>query len=66
MADKPTVLVCPECGVSMEGLDPVGHALTHYPEYLDPAISGKKARVIQAKILEGGVSPEDYQKLHEE
>jgi hypothetical protein len=22
---------CPECGASLEGLDPLGHAYTHYP-----------------------------------
>ncbi len=59
-------LVCPECGVSMKGLDPEGHSLTHYPEYLDPAKSSKEARKRQKQILAGGVPLEVYQKEHAE
>jgi len=66
MPTEGTILVCPECGRNMEGLDPEGHSLVHYPEYLDPATSGKRAKVIQAKILAGGVTPDEYAKLHEE
>ncbi len=61
MAEKS--LVCPECGRDMAGLNPVGHALTHYPDYLDPARSSRKARAIKAKIESGGVTPEEFAKL---
>lgn len=54
--------VCPECGASMATLDPYGHMLTHYPEFLEPAKSSKNARRNQKEILEGGVSVETYNK----
>lgn len=57
--------VCPECGVDMTGLDPMGHSLSHYPDYLDPARSSKESRKRQAQIQAGGVSLEVYQKEHE-
>lgn len=60
------VKVCPECGVELAGLDLEGHSLTHYPEYLDPAKSGKDAKNRQKLILAGGVSKADYLKLHRE
>lgn len=66
MPDKPTGKVCPECGVSLDDLDVVGHSLTHYPEYLDPAKSGKDARNRQQLLLKGGVTVDEYNKLHKE
>jgi hypothetical protein len=50
----------------MEGLDPEGHALSHFPVYLDPAKSSKLAAKIQKLIQKGGVTPQEYIKLHEE
>jgi len=66
MVDTAKALVCPECGRSMEGLDPEGHALSHFPVYLDPAKSSKLAAKIQKLIQKGGVTPQEYIKLHEE
>ena len=59
-------LVCPECGKDMTNLDPVGHALEHYPEYLDPAKSGKLARKRQTQIMAGGVTLAVYTAEHTE
>lgn len=61
-----TNLVCAECGVSMVGLDPHGHMLTHFPEYLDPAKSSKLSIKRQKQILAGGISKEQYIKDHTE
>ena len=58
----PINAVCPECGISLEGIDLVGHALVHFPEYLDPAKSSKKARNHQTLLLKGGVTVADYVK----
>lgn len=66
MPEKTASKVCPECGVSLEGLDVYGHSLTHYPEYLDPAKSGKEAHKRQALLLAGGVTVEEFNKLHSE
>lgn len=63
---KPTLLVCPECGVSMAGLDYHAHALTHFPEYLDPVKSSKLAIKRQKAILAGGVTQAEYEKAHKE
>lgn len=60
-----TGFVCPECGAVMSRLDPEGHALSHFPEYLDPAKSSPEARKRRTAILAGGVSPEVYAKIHE-
>lgn len=60
------VMVCPECGVDMTNLNPEGHALAHYPDYLDPAKTSKEARNYQKLIRSGGVSKEHYQALHKE
>ncbi len=57
--------VCPECGVSLEGKDLQGHALSHYPDYLDPQKSSKVAIKRKAQLLAGGVSASEYQKSHE-
>ncbi len=54
------IKVCPECGKDMLVLDPVGHSLSHYPEYLDPARSSAKARERQKQILAGGVPQTVY------
>ena len=51
---------CPECGLALDGIDVIAHALTHYPEYLDPAHSSKAARDNQKLLLAGGVSFEQY------
>lgn len=59
-------LVCPECGKDMSKLNKVAHALEHYPEYLDPARSGKLARKRQALILAGGVPYSVYVAEHKE
>jgi hypothetical protein len=59
-------LVCPECGADMAQLDPMGHSLTHYPEFLDPAKSSPKARASQKAILAGGVSKAVYLKKFEQ
>jgi hypothetical protein len=61
-----SVLVCPECGVRMDSYDPVGHALYHYPEYLDPAKSSKLAIKRQKQILDGGVPLDVYEQEHTE
>lgn len=58
--------VCPECGVELEKYNLVGHALSHFPEYLDPAKSSPVARKRQKAILEGGVTKAQYLKEHEE
>lgn len=52
MADK----VCPVCGVSMAKRNPKAHALTHYPEFLNPQNSSPEARANQKAILSGGVA----------
>ena len=67
MADNvpTTSKVCPECGISLDGIDKAAHSLTHWPEYLDPAKSGKDARKRQAMLLNGGVSKADFMRLHE-
>ena len=57
---------CPECGALMDNLDYVGHSLTHYPEYLDPAKSSKEARKFQKLILAGGVTYSEYVDYHVE
>jgi len=59
-------LVCPECGADMSNLDPYGHALTHWPEYLDPVKSSKEAIKRQFLTIKGGVTFVDYRKLHGE
>ncbi len=61
-----TSKVCPECGVSLEGLDNAAHSLSHWPEFLDPAVSGKEARKRQAQLLNGGVSKAEFDKTHQE
>lgn len=58
----PINAVCPECGISLDGKDLVGHSLVHFPEYLDPAKSSKKARKHQELILKGGVTVAEYEK----
>ncbi len=58
------VKYCPECGADMSTLDPEGHALTHWPDYLDPAKSSKAARMRQLLTLNGGVTDAEYKKLH--
>lgn len=60
------VKVCPECGIDMSKVKPEGHALLHFPEYLDPSKSGKLAIKRQKQILEGGVTLAEYKKAHEE
>ena len=57
--------VCPECGASMGEIDPEGHALTHWVEYLDPAKSSGEARKRQKQVLTGGVTVSEYRKSHE-
>lgn len=59
-------LVCPECGLSLTGIDLEGHALSHYPEYLDPAKSSKLAIKRQKQILAGGVTKDTFVKEHSE
>lgn len=61
-----TKLVCPECGADMSKLDPYGHALSHFPEYLDPAKSSKLAIKRQKLILAGGVPVTVYDSEHKE
>ncbi len=56
--------VCPECGADMTHLDPEGHSLTHWPDYLDPAKSSKEARRRQALTLKGGVTQAEFDKIH--
>ncbi len=59
------VKVCPECGVDLYGRDPYAHALSHWPEYLDPAKASKTAMKRQTQCVAGGVSPTAYDKAHE-
>lgn len=35
LPDGSTLTLCPECHVSMENIDPQGHAMKHYPERID-------------------------------
>lgn len=58
--------VCPECGVILKDRNLAGHALSHFPEYLDPAKSTPLARKRQKLILEGGVTKAQYEKEHGE
>lgn len=58
--------VCPECGISLEGLNAKAHSFTHWPEYLDPARSSNLARVRQKQCNEGGVTPAEYTAAHKE
>lgn len=58
--------VCPECGVDLSKFSLLGHMLTHFPMYLDPAKSSKAAIKRQKQILDGGVSKETYIKEHTE
>lgn len=60
------VKVCPECGRDLAGLDLEGHSLTHYPEYLDPAKSGKLAQKRQKALLAGGVTQAQFDADHKE
>lgn len=60
-----TGLVCPECGVSMDGVDPAGHSLSHYPDYLDPSKSSKLAIKRQKLIQAGGVPLDVYLAEHQ-
>lgn len=63
--DEKEYKVCPECGISLETTDPVGHSLSHWTEYLDPAKSSVEARKRQKLTLAGGVTEKEYQKMHE-
>ena len=47
----PAVDKCPECGVSMQGLDPVGHSLTHWNAELPRRADTLIARQKQARLL---------------
>lgn len=58
--------VCPECGISLVGVDYLAHAYTHWPEYLDPAKSSKEARKRQALLYGGGVSKAKYDEMRKE
>ncbi len=61
-----TSKVCPECGISLSGLDVSAHSLTHWPAFLDPAKSDKEARKYQLMLANGGVTKAKYQELHKE
>ena len=52
--------VCPECGISLEGVDYHAHSLMHWPDYLDPAKSSKEARKRKALLDAGGVTKGEY------
>lgn len=64
MADKTEGKVCPECKCDMSGLDPIAHALSHWPEYLDPGRSSAEARRRQKATNQGGVTLAEYEKIH--
>ncbi len=54
----PAAKNCPECEVSMKGLDPIGHSLSHWPSNLDanePKYMG--ARLRRAALL--GIPPSE-------
>lgn len=51
------VLTCPECNVSMVGRDPVGHALSHWPEHIPEISETLQARQRKAQLL-GAPVPE--------
>lgn len=57
--------VCPECGISLEGVDYHAHSLSHWPDYLDPAKSSKEARKRKGLLDAGGITPSEYAKLRE-
>lgn len=56
--------ICPVCGVDLTGLNLFGHMLSHYPEFLDPAKSSALAIKCQKLLLAGGVTPDQFKKLH--
>ena len=58
--------VCPECGCAMEGLNPDAHALSHWPDFLEPNKSSRQARKRQTQVKRGGVTMEEYNKEREE
>ncbi len=68
MPDEKTTksLVCPECGRVLAGQDVYAHALTHWPEYLDPGKSSREARNRQKALLNGGITLEAYEASHRE
>lgn len=37
-------MLCPECGVDLTGRNPRAHALSHYPEVIEPTAKNKEAR----------------------
>jgi len=45
---------CPECGEDLEGLDPVGHALSHWPESIPDRPEYKEARRRQKILMDMG------------
>lgn len=60
------VLVCPECGVDMSGIDPEAHARSHWPDVLDKAKASKEAFKRQSQCISGGVTLAEYAKAHKE
>ncbi len=56
--------VCPECGIPVDHINVIGHALSHWNEYLDPMKTSKEALKRQKQLLAGGVSREEYEKTH--
>jgi hypothetical protein len=53
---------CPECGVDLAGIDPVAHALTHYPEYLELRFMSREALEREALLyrLAGRTPPQRF------
>lgn len=51
---RSTRRICPECGVDLAGRDGTAHALSHWPEYLDPVRDSRQARERQEICRAGG------------
>ena len=59
----PQKLICPECGVDMADRDPIGHRLSHFPAFMDPARTTQTARDIAQLIEQGGITQAEYDRL---
>lgn len=45
---------CPECGISLEGIDINAHAAAHWPDYVDDRHHSPEARKRRAAMLKAG------------
>jgi hypothetical protein len=42
---------CPECGISLDGIDIAAHASNHWPPYIDPNHLSREAKQRQRAML---------------